>query len=298
MPAKGDEPAVVTQFIRKVRGGSQAFLAMASDGEIYVVKNRNNAQGPNLLFNECMGSELYRIAGLAVPRWRLLRLTAQFIENNPRCWIETPAGCVRPRAGLCFGSRFAGGHSAPLFEILPASSFLRIRNRSDFWLAWLLDVCAGHADNRQAIFRQDRQGHYHAIFIDHGHMFCSPRGNLKPHLVASRYYLDPRIYPNVCSDIVKILRTKTRRFDCEGLWARLPTVPDEWMTHSAITNFTRCLHTLSDSRLIENSIEAITSSHCPDAELRRNDAERGRQCNHSILRCGIQNERNGFSLCA
>jgi len=59
MSAKGEEPAVVTQFIRKVRGGSQAILAKASDGRMYVVKFRNNHQGPNQLFNECMGTELY-----------------------------------------------------------------------------------------------------------------------------------------------------------------------------------------------------------------------------------------------
>ena len=123
MPSRWKEPAVVTQFIRKVRGASQAILARASDGKLYVVKFRNNRQGPNLLFNECMGTELYLQAGLPVPSWRPMVLTSQFTDRNPGCWIETPNGHVRPEPGLCFGSRFLGGGDIRLFEILPGNSF-------------------------------------------------------------------------------------------------------------------------------------------------------------------------------
>jgi hypothetical protein len=298
MRANGEEPAIVTQFIRKVGGGSQAILAKASDGKVYVVKFKNNLQGPNLLFNESMGTALFRAAGLPVPIWRLLILTDQFIECNPRCWSETPSGFVRPQPGLCFGSRFLGDKSTRLFEILPGNSFLRIRNRTDFWLAWLIDVCAGHADNRQAIFRQDTQGSYQAVFIDHGHMFCSPKGNLRPHVVASRYYLDPRIYPNVCSEMISGLRKKAAHLDCEGLWARLVSIPDEWMTPSAISNFAECLQTLSDSRSIEKVIEVITRSHRPHFEVRRDDPPRGQYFGDSILRARIQNGGDRFPLCA
>ena len=298
MSVNGEEPAVVTQFIRKVRGGSQAFLANANDGKVYVVKFRNNLQGPNLLFNECMGSELYRTAGLSVPNWRRLVLTDQFIENNPACWAQAPSGFVRPQAGLCFGSRFIGGQYTRLFEILPGNSILRIRNRTDFWLAWLLDVCANHADNRQAIFRQDGDGSYQAVFIDHGHMFCSPNGNLRPLLVTSRYYLDPRVYPNVCSEMIIELRKKAARLNCERLWRLVLSIPDEWLTKSAISNFAECLQTLSDSRSIEKVIEVITRSHDPHLEIRRDDSTLGRHLGDTILRPGIQYGRDRYPLCA
>jgi hypothetical protein len=298
MPAKGEEPAVVIQFIRKVRGGSQAILAKASDGKLYIVKFRNNLQGPNLLFNESMGSELYREAGLSVPNWRLLIVTTELIERNPGCWIQTPEGLLRPQAGLCFGSRFLGEDKGRLFEILPGSGLLRVRNRTDFWLAWLLDVCAGHADNRQAIFCQDSEGFYDAVFIDHGHMFCSPNGNRKPHFVASRYYLDPRVYPNVCSEIIKDLRKRAAGIDCEGLWARVLSLPDEWMTRSAVSNFTESLQILSDSGSIEKVIELITGSQHGNYQVRRDDDTRRRCFDRSVLCLGVPNGGDRLSVCA
>ncbi len=67
MIALGKDPVVVTQYVRNLRGGSQPILARASDGFLYVVKFANNLQGPNLLFNESAGSELYLACGLPIP---------------------------------------------------------------------------------------------------------------------------------------------------------------------------------------------------------------------------------------
>src|SRR5208337_4281241 len=152
MPVLENEIANLTEYIRNLRGGSQPILALASDGFLYVVKFLNNPQGPNVLFNEIAGSELYRACGLAVPEWRSLLLSDSFIDKNPESWMQTPEGRLRPTAGLCFGSRFMVGDGKRLIEFLPRSSFRRVRNRTSFWLAWLIDVCAEHTDNRQAIF--------------------------------------------------------------------------------------------------------------------------------------------------
>ena len=292
MPSKEQKPAVVTQFYRKLRGGSQAILAKASDGKVYVVKFRNNPQGPHLLFNESMGTELYRTAGLPVPAWRPLTVTRQFVEFNRGCWMQSPDGLIQPQTGLCFGSRFVGGDNIRLYEVLPVKHIESVRNRLDFWQAWLLDVCAAHADNRQAIFRQEGEGHYNAVFIDHGHMFCSPKGNVSPHFIASRYYLDPRIYPNVCSEIIRGLRKRTMRLDLDGLWAGVLTLPDEWMTRSAVSKFAECLHTLADSHSIERVIDMITNLQNPAKELWQHDLSGERQSDRSILRPGIQGGRN------
>ena len=298
MPSREEEPAVVTQFIRKVRGASQAILARGSDEKLYVVKFRNDRQGPNLLFNECMGTELYLQAGLPVPSWRLMVLTSQFADRNPACWIETPSGRVRPEPGLCFGSRFLGGQDIRLFEILPGNSFRRVRNRTDFWRAWFIDVCAGHADNRQAIFQQDKQGHMDAEFIDHGHMFCSPNGDLRPSFLASRYYLDPRIYPNVCSGTEVGLRRTATTLDFNALWARVLSLPDEWITRSGLRNFAECLETLSNPRLIERVIEAITGSQTAPYEFPRDELTCGRQPGSSFLRPGIPSGGDRHLTCA
>jgi hypothetical protein len=143
---------VVSEFLRKLRGGSQPILVRANDGLLYVLKFAHNLQGPNLLFNEVMGTELYRACGLPVPEWRPLLLTDSFLDRNPSCWFEADGESIRPLAGLCFGSRFlATGEDSPL-EILPGSHFARVANRHAFGLAWLIDICAQHSDNRQALF--------------------------------------------------------------------------------------------------------------------------------------------------
>ena len=128
MPAFGKELVFLTHYIRNLRGGSQPVLAKASDGHTYVVKFANNLQGPNVLFNEGAGSELYRAFGLPVPEWRPVTASEDFLDKNPDCWMQTPEGRLRPASGLCFGSRFLAENGQRLLEILPRSSFERVRN--------------------------------------------------------------------------------------------------------------------------------------------------------------------------
>ena len=120
MIALGKGPVLVTQYVRNLRGGSQPILALASDGFQYVVKFANNLQGPNVLFNECAGNELYRACGLTVPKWTPLWVSDSFLDRNRDCWMQTPEGRLRPSSGLCFGSLFLGQDGKRLFEILPA----------------------------------------------------------------------------------------------------------------------------------------------------------------------------------
>jgi hypothetical protein len=193
--------ALATQYIRKLRGGSQPILVQASDGLLYVVKFTNNLQGPNVPFNESIGTELYRACGLAVPSWKPVLVTNSFLDKNPDCWMQTPAGRLRPDSGLCFGSRFLGGDGIRLLEILPGTSFERVRDRKNFWLAWLIDICAEHVDNRQAVFVEDSDGSLDPSFFDMGHLFGGPKADQAKHFRASRY-LDPRIYPEVTSEVL------------------------------------------------------------------------------------------------
>src|ERR1035437_3359153 len=117
MSVSGREPALLVHCVQKLRGGSQPVLAAANDGQLYVVKFTNNLQGPNLAFNESMGTELYRICGLPVPSWRAILVTASFIDQNPGCWIETAEGKLRPKEGVCFGSQFLCTEDSRLLEL-------------------------------------------------------------------------------------------------------------------------------------------------------------------------------------
>jgi hypothetical protein len=297
---------VVGRHIRNLRGGSQPVLVQASDGLFYVAKFANNLQGSNLLFNESMGSELYKACGLAGPKWRPLLVTDSFIDQNPDCWLQTPEGRLRPSSGLCFGSRFLGEEGNRLLEILPGGSFKRVRNHTSFWLAWLIDICAGHCDNRQAIFLEDGKGSLDAFFVDHGHLFGGPKGEVRLNFQASRY-LDPRIYQRVSSQQLLKFQTIVQSVDVDQLWKHIQALPDDWKTKSALDAFASCLGTISSSTLLQNIVDTMDDTLRKSYACERVNRPSRTKPPASVLRPGIQGaglERrraakiNGRAACA
>jgi hypothetical protein len=247
MPVMQRDFAEVTQFVRSLRGGSQSIVVEASDGLYYVAKFTNNLQGPNLSFNESMGTELFRACGLSVPDWKPLLLTEDFLDRNPSCSMQTPTGRLRPASGLCFGSQFLDSGSSRLLQIFPEVMFKRLKNRSSFWLAWLIDICADHADDRQAVFQNDSKGWWEAFFVDHGHLFGGPKGNLRPAPIES-LSLDPRIYPDLAPKPALDKLWVNHNVNVDQIWTKNQALPDEWKTKSASDSFARCLTRLASPR--------------------------------------------------
>ena len=58
---------IAIQQIRRMRGGAQSHLMLASDNNLYVVKFRNNPQHVRVLANELLATRLAEAVGLAVP---------------------------------------------------------------------------------------------------------------------------------------------------------------------------------------------------------------------------------------
>ena len=289
MKALGKDFTLVTRYIRNLRGGSQPILAQASDGLLYVVKFTNNLQGANLLFNESAGSELFRACGLAVPSWKPLFVGDSFLDQNPDCWIQTPEGRLRPDSGLCFGSRFLGGDGIRLLEILPGTSFKRVRNRESFWLAWMIDICANHVDNRQAIFVEDAEGWLEAHFVDHGHLFGGPKGEQRLYFQASRY-LDPRIYQCISLLQRRYFQTIAGSIDVDQLWQRIHALPRDWKTATALKSFAECLDRLLNAKLLQNILDTMADALQRTGEFERNQHQDGRKPPGEVLCLGIQAE--------
>jgi hypothetical protein len=222
----------------------------------YVVKFSNNLQGPNVLFNESVGTELYQACGLSCPAWKPLVVSDAFLDKNPGAWMQTDDGPRRPQSGPCFGSHFMGAAPGRILEILPGSAFSRILNRASFWLAWLVDASADHVDNRQAIFKEDTTGALHAFFIDHGHLFGGPDGQRRLPVIASRY-LDPRIYPATSRQEFASFQKTLRNLDADALWGRVKALPEDWKTASALEALTRCLQALSDSSRLQALLDRM-----------------------------------------
>jgi len=250
------ESALVTRFIRKLRGGSQPIMVEASDGFTYVLKFSNNPQGRSVSFNEAMGTELYRVVGLPVPKWKPLNVTGEFLCQNPQCWLETPAGPLMPDAEICFGSRYLGGRDVRIWEIMPHSSFSRIVNISDFYLAWLLDICASHTDNRQAIFEDHLDG-IRAVFVDHDHMFSGPDGRSGQPEYRASAYADVRIYERGSRDCLVSNSKTVLNISVDKLWRKSQQLPIEWLTDAALRNFRECLNMLADAKAVQSIVELI-----------------------------------------
>jgi hypothetical protein len=287
MAAFGKDSAFVTQYVRSLRGGSQPILARASDGFQYVVKFANNLQGPNLLFNESAGSELYLACGLPVPDWTPLWIADSFLDSNPECWMQTPEGRLRPASGLCFGSLFLGQDGNRLFEILPGSMFIRVRNQVSFWLAWLIDVCAEHVDNRQAIFVEDADGSLDAYFVDHGQLFGGPTAESNRNFRVSRY-LDSRIYSGVSFGALMDFQRRLQSLDLDKLRQRIEAIPSEWSHAPARERFDCCLQRFKTDSLVQNVIEAIADDLERRAETETGDLRSERRPSSEILRPGPQ----------
>jgi hypothetical protein len=237
---------VATKYLQRLRGGSQPVVVEASDGLLYVVKFCNNIQGANVAFNESIGTELYCALKLAVPFWKPLIVTDSFLDRNPDCWMYTKEGRLRPASGPCFASRFMDGKGKVIFEFPTRNQFKRISNCNSFWLSWMIDICADHADNRQALFVESTKGRLKAYFIDQGHLFGGPDGTLHPRIRASRY-LDGRIYPELSLNDMLGFQNAALHLDQDCLWNKVKLLPNDWKTGSAIEAFLRCLDRLSSA---------------------------------------------------
>jgi len=243
-------------LVRKLRGGSQPFLIEASDGLLYVVKFHDNPQGPNLLFNEAVGTELFRMAGLRVPEWRVVRVSEDFIQSHSECWLQTPLGPVRPSAGQCFGSRFLGLSGGNVFEILAGGHFSRLRDRRLFWIAWVLDVFCEHSDNRQVVFLEGTARWLEAYFIDHGHMFGGACGTKSSHFRASQY-LDPRIYTQATAELASEVEERIHSIDLREVAEAAFDLPNHWASATAMARFQSFVLRVSNRTLVKNVIRCI-----------------------------------------
>ena len=240
------------RFVRRLRGGSQSSLIEANDGFQYIVKWRHNPQGLHVVRNEALGTGLYRALGLPVPYWTPIEISQDFIDGNIDMWHFAPAGKLRrPVAGLQFGSRRLGQPGQIPLEILPGNAYKRIKNRSDFWGALVVDIWAEHLDKRQAIFVQtDNHPLLDAVFIDQGHMFGGPDGADSAYK-QPRYYLDRRVYEEEGSE--GELETWIERIEKEGKTSWLATVrnlPRQWGDATVVQVGMRILNRIPQLREI------------------------------------------------
>ncbi len=205
-------PLNARRLIRKMRGGAQAHLLEADDGNFYVVKFRNNPQHRRILINELVAGTLLRYLQIAVPETAIINLSKEFLDENPEIHIALGSRRVPVEEGWHFGSRFPGDPArTAVYDFIPDALLKRIVNASDFLGVLVFDKWTGNADSRQSIFfrarvrdwippdrRFSRRLAFLALMVDHGYIFDGPHWSFIDSPIQGLYFR-PTVYETVTS---------------------------------------------------------------------------------------------------
>jgi hypothetical protein len=181
-------PVKARRLVRKMRGGAQAHLLEADDGDFYVVKFRNNPQHRRVLVNEWIGGVFLKHLGFTCPHIDLVSLDADFLAGNPDVSIQLGSQRIAIEPGWHFGSRFPGDPGrVAVYDFVPDALLDKVENTAEFPGMLVFDKWTGNADARQCVFLRARLRDYipaataHplrigflAMMVDHGYLFNGP----------------------------------------------------------------------------------------------------------------------------
>jgi hypothetical protein len=219
------------QAIRRMRGGAQSQLMLGADGNLWVVKFKNNAQHLRVLANELIATRMAEIVGLSVPKSDVVEVSDWLIINSPEMVVDLGRG-VRERcaSGLQFGSRFVGGlMPGQVVDYLPEPQMDEVRNLAEFSGMLVVDKWTGNCNGRQAVFeRKPRERKYRATFIDQG--FCFNAGEWTfPDAPLRGVFARNQVYAKVRGwESFEPWLTRVEEFAAESLWKIAEEIPPEW----------------------------------------------------------------------
>jgi HipA-like kinase len=223
------------QHVRKMRGGAQAHLLRASDGNFYVTKFQNNPQSIRILANEYLATKLGQSLGLPMPEARVIEVSDWLIQNTPELKIDQGTRPVPCASGLQFGSRYvADPLEAIVFDYLPEAMLTRIANWRDFPRVLVFDKWTGNSDGRQAVFVKERtERRYRAVFIDQGYCFNAGEWNFSDSPLRGAFARNS-VYERVTGweDFEPTL-SRIEQLDVEYLWKIAAEIPEEWYEHDS-----------------------------------------------------------------
>jgi hypothetical protein len=183
-----------------MRGGAQSHLLEADNGCWYVVKFRNNPQHRRILVNELLSSVFLGYLKIAVPETALIRVTAEFLADNPQLHLNLGTARVPIEPGWHFGSQFPGDpNRIAVYDYLPDALLPQVANLDDFRAILVFDKWVANADGRQSIFHRARihrsedrtpasRPGFVAIMIDHGFAFNGPHWDFPESAVQGLYH--------------------------------------------------------------------------------------------------------------
>jgi hypothetical protein len=136
-----------------MRGGAQAHLLEAEDGNWYVVKFRNNPQHRRILVNEALSATFLDYLKIAAPETALIHVSVQFLAANPELHLSLGTRRIECEPGWQFGSRYPGDPVyTAVYDFLPDALLPQVVNLQDFRAILVFDKWTGNSDGRQSVF--------------------------------------------------------------------------------------------------------------------------------------------------
>jgi hypothetical protein len=254
---------LAVQAIRRMRGGAQSQLMLGADGNLWVVKFKNNPQHLRVLANELIATRLAAAIGLTVPASDVIEVTDWLIEHTSGMYIEMGKGVrIRYEAGLQYGSQFLGGlMPGQVMDYLPAPQLEDVRNLGEFAGMLCLDKWTGNCNGRQAVFdRKPRERRYRATFIDQG--FCFNAGDWSfPDSTLRGVYPQNNVYRGVRGwRSFEPWLSQLEELDPGTLWGIAEAVPPEWYGGDLATIERLMEQLLIRRRSVRGLIEAFRDS--------------------------------------
>jgi hypothetical protein len=206
-------PLSAVRHVRKMRGGAQAHLLEADDGNWYVVKFRNNPQHHRVLVNELLAAVFLEYLQIAAPEPAVIQVTQEFLDANPEIKLTLGTQRIAVEPGWHFGSRYPGDPArATIYDFLPDALLARVVNLEDVRAILVFDKWTGNADGRQSVFYRAMVRHagaaaeteaasrpaFVARMIDHGYAFNGPHWDF-PESAVQGLYARPLVYQTVRS---------------------------------------------------------------------------------------------------
>ncbi len=168
-------PLRAVQHVRPMRGGAQAHLMRAEDGNFCVVKFQNNPQHRRVLANELLATGLGLEIGLPMAAGAIIEVDEWLIRNTPELNVQLGGRSFPCLPGLQFGSRYVVNpveEAVQVLDFLPETMLARVRNVEAFAGVLALDKWTCNANGRQAVFwKRPRERRYAVTFIDQGYCF-------------------------------------------------------------------------------------------------------------------------------
>lgn len=194
-------PVNARRFLRKMRGGAQAHLLEADDGNCYVVKFQNNPQHRRILVNEFVAAEILTHLQIACPGYQIVLLSEEFLAGNPEVHLQSGTRRVAIEPGWHFGSRHPGNpETTAIYDFIPDALLHQVANAEQFLAVLAFDRWVANADGRQSIFFRaqfkdwlarpgipPRKVGFVALMIDHGFAFNGPHWDFPDSAVAGLY---------------------------------------------------------------------------------------------------------------